>query len=380
MTTDWKAVRAEFPALEQWTYLNTATIGQVPRCATEAVRRHFERRAALACTDLFDWFNDADGIRAAAARLIHAEATDIAFVPNASVALSLLLGGLEWQPGDRVVTLEHEFPNHYYFPQLLRYRGVEFVETPWEGFYGAITPRTRVVAISAVNYTTGFRPPAEKVAAFLRERGVLLYLDGTQGLGALRFDMRAIQPDLFVADAYKWLLSPNGAGFMYVSPALRKRLQPSVIGWRSHRDWRNHENLHEGLPEFSPDAERYEGGMLGFAPLYAMGASIDMMLGIGPEVIEQRVMELTRAARALLRRAGAELLCDSSPDYESPVIAARFPASDASRLARELKSRRVLVSARHGFLRVSAHFYNDESDLERFEQALREALARSAEG
>lgn len=370
MTPDWKAVRREFPALDEWVYLNTATFGQVPRCGVEAMRKHMERRDRLACADFMDWFSDADRIRGAVARLIHCEASDIAFVQNASTALSLLLGGIDWKPGDQVVTLEHEFPNHYYFPQLLRYREVEFVETSWERLHNTITPRTRLVAVSTVNYTTGLRVPCEELASFLRDRGILLYLDGTQGLGALQYDMHAIRPDMFAVDAYKWLLSPNGAGFMYVSPELRPRLQPNVIGWRSHVGWRNHENLHEGVPEFSADAERYEGGMLAFAPLYAMGAAVEMMLGIGPETIERRVMELAAKTCGVLRAAGAGLLSDSSPHFDSPVIAARFPDRDASALARELKARNVLVSARHGFLRVSPHFYNDETDVERLRDAL----------
>ncbi len=374
MTPDWIALRTEFPALQNWTYLNTATFGQLPRCAQEAVREHFERRDRLACSDFLDWFSDADGIRATVARLIHCEASDIAFIQNASTALSLLLGGIDWKPGDQVVTLEREFPNHYYFPQLLRYREVEFIETSWDRFYDAITPRTRVVAISSVNYTTGFRAPAGEISRFLRERGILFYLDGTQGLGALQMDLATIQPDLFAVDGYKWLLSPNGAGFMYVSPKLRQSLQPSVIGWRSHRGWRDPENLHEGMPEFSETAERYEGGMLPFAPLYAMNCSIEMMLSIGLDRIEKRVMDLVRQTRDLLRASGAALACDHSPNFETPVIAAKFPHADASGLARALKSRNVVVSARHGFLRVSPHFYNDESDLERFGEALREVL------
>jgi cysteine desulfurase / selenocysteine lyase len=377
MSVDWQHVRAQFPALAGWTFLNTATFGQLPCCATEAVRRHFERRDQFACTDFLDWFSDADGIREQAARLVHCRPSDIAFIPNASSGLSLLLGGIDWKAGDRVVTLEHEFPNHYYFPQLLRYRDVEFVETCWEHFYDAITSRTRLVAISTVNYTTGFRAPLDEIAPFLRERGVLLYLDGTQSVGALEFACATVRPDLFAVDAYKWLLSPNGAGFMYVSPALRERLQPNVIGWRSHRDWRNHENLHQGLPEFNPDAERYEGGMLSFAPLYGMAASIQMMLGIGPQRIEQRVMELAEATRAVLRRAGARLLYDEAPHFDSPVIAAQLPGADSSRLVRELRARRVVVSARHGYLRVSPHFYNDVSDLDQFACALEAVRGRA---
>jgi cysteine desulfurase / selenocysteine lyase len=370
METDWVEIRGEFPSLAEWTYLNTATFGQMPRRAAEAAARHFARRDELACTDFMQWFRDADGIRARIAEFIRCQAADIAFIHNASAGLSLLLGGLDWKTGDQIVTLEDEFPNHYYYPSHLGGCGVEFVETAWEGFYGKLTPRTRLVAISTVNYSTGFRPPLEEISGELRRRGIMLYLDGTQSLGALPFDVSRIRPDLFAVDAYKWLLSPNGAGFMYVSPELRERLAPAVIGWRSHRDWRNHENLHHGVPQFATEAEKYEGGMLPFALLYAMDAVIAMMQSIGPERIERRVMELAARTQDVLRAAGAVLLADTHPHYDSQIVTARFAGRGAPAIARELQSRKVLVAARHGNLRVSPHFYNDETDLSRLAEAL----------
>src|SRR5206468_4588657 len=149
----------------------------------------------------------------------------IAFIPNASTALSMLFGGLDWKQGDQIVTLQDEFPNHYYYASHMRHRGVELVETPFGSLYDAVTPRTRVVAISSVNYSTGFRAPLAEIATFLKRRGVLLYLDGTQSVGALEMDISSIPPDMFAVDGYKWLLSPNGAGFCYVSPELRERLE-----------------------------------------------------------------------------------------------------------------------------------------------------------
>ena len=139
---------------------------------------------------------------------------------------------------------------------------MEFVETAWESFYDRSD-----AAHAAGSHQHGElfdRVPAAARRDFRRTAAarILLYLDGTQSLGALQFDVSRIRPDLFAVDAYKWLLSPNGAGFMYVSPELRERLAPAVIGWRSHRDWRNHENLHHGAPEFAAEAEKYEGGML----------------------------------------------------------------------------------------------------------------------
>lgn len=371
MATDWGEIRGEFPALAEWTYLNTATFGQMPRRAEEAVARHFARREERACTDFAGWFEDADRMRGRIAEFICAEAADIAFIQNASAGVSLLLGGLSWKTGDQIVTLKDEFPNHYYYPLELRGAGVEFVETAWENFYANLTPRTRVVAISTVNYATGFRPPLEEISETLRRRGILLYLDGTQSLGALRLDVSRVRPDLLAVDAYKWLLSPNGAAFMYVSPELRERLAPAVIGWRSDRNWRQHENLNHGALEFAATAEKYEGGMLPFALLYAMDAVIEMVQAIGAETVERRVMELAGKTRDVLRAAGAVLPGDSQPHYDSQIVTGRFAGREAGDIVRELQAGKVLVAARHGNLRVSPHFYNDEGDLGRLGEIIK---------
>lgn len=366
---DWDAVRREFPALAHWTYLNTATSGQLPRRATEAVACHFAHRDELASGDFLAWYDDADRIRAKIGRLIDCTPQDIAFVPNASTALGLLLAGLDWRPGDQILTLEHEFPNNLYAPGLLERFGVETTACPWDRFYDSVNAKTRLAILSSVNYTTGFAPPLADVAEFLRVRGVLLFVDGTQSVGALRFDAMRIQPDMLAVHGYKWLISPDGAGFFYIAPQLRERLQPNVVGWRTHRDWRNVDNLHHGTPELLSSAEKYEGGGLSFALLYGMEASLDLILEIGPDVIERRVLDLAAKARGMLRELGATVA-----DCASPIVAARFGNHDVSALARALKQKRVLVAARRGLLRVSPHFYNNEQDLEIFERALRALL------
>jgi cysteine desulfurase/selenocysteine lyase len=379
MTIDWNAIRAEFPALAHWAYLNSATYGQIPRRSVDAIARHFAHRDELACSDFLTWYDQAECMRTPIARLINATPADIAFIPNAATALGLVAGGIDWKPGDNVVTLGGEFPNQLYLPTLVESRGVEFQETAWEGingtkFYDSIDNRTRLVAISEVNYSTGFRAPIEDISRIAHSRGALVFVDGTQSVGALRFDVQQSRPDALAVHAYKWLCGPTGVGFLYVAPALRAILPPNTIGWRSHRDWRNVDNLHHGSPVLTDSAERYEGGGLAFGLLDAMAASVEWMLEIGPEAIEQRVLALAASARDRLRSLGAEVLDNG----RSQIVAARFPgyspAQDPSRLARELKARRVLVAARHGFLRVSPHFYNNESDLDRLDAELRELI------
>lgn len=366
VTVDWTAIRREFPALERWTHLNTATFGQIPERATVAIAKHFAHRDELACADFLTWFDDMDRIRGKIGRLISCAAEDVAFVPNAATALGILLGGIRWREGDRVLTLEHEFPNNLYAAGELQHSGVEVVECPPERLFESVNSRTRLVAISSVNYNTGFAPRLEEISEYLRARDVLLYIDGTQSVGALRFDVRRIQPDVLGVHGYKWLLAPNGAGFMYVRPEVREWLRPNAIGWRSHRDWRNVDNLHHGAPEFPSIAEKYEGGMIPFALLYGLEASIDLMLEIGPELIEQRVLGLAGQTRDILRRLGARV-----EEQPSSIVAAKFDGHDVSALSRALASERVLVAARRGHLRVSPHFYNDETDLQRLDDSLR---------
>jgi cysteine desulfurase/selenocysteine lyase len=355
---DWSTVRQEFPALQNWTYLNTATYGQVPGRAVEAMAAHSAARDQRACTDFLHWYDDADLMRVSMARLIHAAPDDIAFIPNAAAALGVVVTGLGINSGDNIVTLDDEFPNYQYVNAVRK--------TTWERFYDSIDTATRLVAFSEVNYATGFRPPLAEISRFCAARGVPLFVDGSQSVGALQFDVSQTPVDVLVVHGYKWLLSPTGAGFMYVSPGFRARLAPSFVGWRSHHEWRNVDSLHYGAPEFKDSAEKYEGGGLPFHLLYAMEASVNWILAIGPEAIEQRVLELAAATRAMLRRVGA-----SVDDTGSQIITARFDGRDVSKLARELSARRVVVAARHGRLRVSPHFYNDESDLDRLEAELR---------
>lgn len=354
---DWAAVRGLFPPLERWTFLNTATFGQLSTRSEQAVLDHFARRRELACSDFLSWFDDHDRLRGKIARLIHAAPDDIAFFPNASAALGVLVRGLGLQAGDEVLTLEHEFPNQIYAPL---HAGARLVEAPPERLLDSFTPRTRLVAISSVNYSTGYRAPLEEIAAECRRRGVPLYIDGTQHAGALEFDFGRIAPDMLAVNCYKWMLAPNGIAFAAVHERLRGRLEPLAIGWRSHHDWRNVTALWHGRPQLVASAEKYEAGMLPSALLYALEASVDLMLELGPAVIEQRVLELARKTRAMF--AGA------LPNEDSPIVA--VPMADAAQVAARLREQRILVSARHGLLRISPHFYNNEADIARLAEAL----------
>jgi selenocysteine lyase/cysteine desulfurase len=357
-------LRSEFPALAKLTYLDTASFGQVPRRASEAVIRHLTHRDETGSVQFLSWFDDMDRIREQAARLVNGSASDIAFVQSASTGLSYLMQGLRWKAGDEVLTLKGEFPNQVYQSAALHKFGVTHKAVAWPEFQAAVNERTRVVLLSTVNYATGFLPPMEEIERFLRERGILLYVDGTQSVGALRFDVKKVRPAMLCVDAYKWMMSPNGAGFVYVEESLRRELTPSVVGWRSDAGWRSVGSLNHGEPVFSDTAEKLEGGMIPFPSLYGMGAVLDLLLETGMDVIEARVLELAAKTRAMLTGLGAEVNTDASQ-----IVTAQL-ADPATSVAARLKAEKIFVSARHGRLRVSPHFYNNEDDIETLRAAL----------
>jgi cysteine desulfurase/selenocysteine lyase len=359
---EWEAVRKEFPSLTGRVYLNTASFGQLPRRVLEAVLGHFIHRERTAAIDFLDWFEDLQPLRKSIARLIDAEAEDIAFVQNASSGLALAVSSVDWQHNDEILTLHGEFPNQIYAAHSTA--GVLGVECEWHELETALTERTRLVIMSTVNYSTGLRADLEETVAGLKKRGVVICLDGTQSIGALRFSCAAIQPDFLIVDAYKWLNSPNGAGFVFVHPKLRERLRPNVIGWRSDQHWRNVNDLHHGAPRFGSTAEKYEAGMLPFACLYGMKASLELVEELGMEAIEGRVLELAGFIRADLAALGAEFSDCKGKCLPSQIVTARLPGVDAAVLAQRLAEQGISVSARKGSLRVSPHFYNNESDVE----------------
>jgi selenocysteine lyase/cysteine desulfurase len=346
MPVDWNAIRGEFPALNHWTYLNTATLGLIANGTRAAVDAHFRRRDEFANTDFAAWWDDTDRLRATIALCLGCSAADIAFIPNASAALALALTAVKWRDGDEILTLRDEFPNQTY--ATARLAGVRLIETDLERIYDALTPRTRMVVLSSVNYQTGLRAPWEAMVKVLRERGIFFYVDGTQSFGALVTDLAAAGPDMFAVNCYKWACAPPGAAFMYVHPDVRKYLQPAVVGWRSDAGWRDQTNLKHSDPVFSPAAEKYEGGLLAFPSLYGLQASLDHMLAIGPANIEQRVLMLAKAGGG---------------DGSSNIVTLPMPADQAPALVARLKEARIVVAARRGKLRISPHFYNNEEDM-----------------
>ncbi|HXU31716.1 MAG TPA: aminotransferase class V-fold PLP-dependent enzyme [Thermoanaerobaculia bacterium] len=375
--------RAEMPIVGRYLYLNHAAIGPLPR-------RSAERMAALArvVSETGDrrWPErnaEVERVRALAARLIGAtDPHEVAFVENTSVGLSAVAEGIDWRPGDNMVGAEGEFPSNAYPWMNVAARAgneVEYRLAPErdgriepEDLLARIDGRTRLLALSWVQYATGFRSDLARLGAACRERGALFVVDAIQGLGALAVDVEALGIDVLAAATHKWLLGPEGIGLLYVSDRVIDRLRPTRAGWRSTRtpyDWSRLDLT------FAEGAKRFECGTLNVYGLAGLGGSLEILLEAGPEAIERRVLALAERTAAGFEAAGLTLAAPRDGAFRgetSGIVAGAHPTRTPEELAEALAGRGVVVSARAGRLRAAPHFYNSEAEIDRFVAILAE--------
>jgi selenocysteine lyase/cysteine desulfurase len=313
---------------------------------------------------------EADRVRGLAARLLGArESHEVAFVENTSSALSLVAEGLDWQPGDNVVGAALEFPSNVYPWMGLASRGVEYRQV--EERDGRIDPgeilarldsRTRMLALSWVQYASGFRSDLARLGRACRERGILFVVDVIQGLGALPLDVEAGFVDVAAASAHKWLLGPEGIALLYVSDRVVERLRPARSGWRSMRDpfqWTAYDLT------WNQGARRFESGTLNAYGIVALGGSLEVLLAVGAEEIEPRVLALADLAARGLEELGFSVVSSRRRGETSGIVTAVPPGRKAQSLIKPLDERGIVVAARAGRLRIAPHFYNTADEIER---------------
>ncbi len=367
--TDWAAYRAEFPALETQAYLNTAAGAPISRAAAAAAIQYYEATERDGDVHWDDWLARVEAVRAAAAQMLGADSGEIAFVQNASAAMTLVAARLQGR-GD-VVLVRGDFPSVTY-PWMVAGHDVVFAEpgvhggATFEELERVVTPETGIVSVGLVQYRTGFRYDLRALGRFCRDRELLLVIDATQGLGAVGVDLSHGDVDFLVSSGYKWLTSGYGFGLMY---AAARHLDPAAhtaAGWRSARD---PYALVSDVLDLSDKASALELGHPPFAAIFGLGAALELLQAIGTQEIENRVLHLSTRLGQVLEDAGLRLPPTGPENQRSGIVYAEAQM-DPVRMRNELLARGVYVSARGDGIRCSTHFYNDETDLERLRDAL----------
>jgi cysteine desulfurase/selenocysteine lyase len=370
--------REEFPIAPEWAYLDHAAVSPMPNRTAEVMRQRID---TFQNPSLEDGSRERLGLLAKerAGGLMKVPAAQVALQSNLGEAMAVVANGLLWTPGDQVVIPEMEFSSLVYPWMNLQSRGVGVVwakkhgpSTPIESIEAALTDRTRVVAVSHVEFLNGYRHDMEALGKLCAERGILLAVDATQSLGVLPIDAAAWQADVVAAHGYKWMMAFHGIAVLYVSERAMDRIAPTLPGRQSVSG--GFESLDFAL-DWHPDARRYESGGPSWIGAAAIATSLGIVEDIGIEAASRQAMGV--ASRVLDGLAGLPLkiMSDLDPAHRSQIVA--FTSGSEERdaeLVRELRARHVYVGKRNMGIRVACHFWNTEDDADRLIDGLRELL------
>lgn len=370
-----------FPHIAQGkVYLNHAATSPLSSRVVEAMTAHLHERSCGWIDNYPDDVKKKDECRGFVQKIIHAESPDrIALVGSTSEALNIVSSGLPWQSGDRVILNEMEFPANVYPYLPLRRRGVEldFLKCPDhkitpEKIAAALTPRTRVVALSAVQFLTGYRADLATIGDLCRQRGIFLVVDGIQAVGGVQIDVQKMKIDALAAGCQKWQMAPHGTGFLYLTETLQEKITPQHVGWLAARDPWDFFNFDQPL---ASSARRYEGGTLNIPGIWAMHTALRTLLEFGLPEIENHILALTQILTDELQNLDSiELLSPFATKERAGIVTVQLPASiDVNAVFQQISAQKITISLRDGKLRYSPHFYNSPEEIMLAVEATREA-------
>ena len=362
-----------YPITRQYIFMNHAGVSPMSERARAAVEAMAGQLTAKPLTSPLA-MEEADRLRELLARLFTCGADHIALTRSTAHGISLLAAGLDWQAGDNVVGARGEYPANVYPWVALGRRGVEFRMADNTG--GRVTPesvlelvdaRTRVVALSHVEFWNGYRVDLETIGEECRKRGVILAVDAIQSAGALKLDFARLPVDYAAAGSYKWLLGTQGIGFAWCHPDLLPRIRPVLVGTSSVRDRLNYFSYPTDRVDFETTARRLEEGNPSLLDMAAFAASVDVFLEVGPEVVERRVLDLALRLAEGLDRQGYEVIGPWPRDAgeRSGIVSFRKPGSPPQEILRDLQASRIVGRIHADFVRLSPHFYNTEDEVDR---------------
>lgn len=369
-------LRALFPVTQRAIYLNHAAISAPPTPTIQAIQGYLDDVSQNGSLNFRSWLAVKESARKMLAGLLGARPEQVAFVRNTSDALSSVANGLTWQPGDNIVTFRHEFPSNIY--PWLRLRDVFGVEVRMcaerdgrvdpDDLLSLIDAKTRVVAISYVQYTSGFRSDLERIARAVRAHDGLLVVDVIQALGVVPTDVESQLVDAAAGACHKWLLTPEGVGFLYLSDRARERIQPTLVGWVSVPNPDDTDNFEQG---WNRGTLPWESGTSPVGLMHGLEASLKLISEVEVTVIHNRLAELTDYLCEHLPKGEYELLSSRLPGEKSQIVSIRHRGQYSPMdLFSYFKGKSVVTAPRGRGLRISPHFYNTFEEIEQFVRLL----------
>jgi cysteine desulfurase/selenocysteine lyase len=356
--------RNEFPVTRNLIYLNHAAVAPLCRRASDAMKQLAEDACSFGSLHYDEWLDAYQGLRRAAATLVNASPAEIAIVKNTSEGISTVALGLDWKPGDRIVAFEEEFPANCYPWLRLEQQGVQVIRLSIYDSLEKIATAVqgaRLLAISYVNYLSGYRVDLNALGRLCREAGCFFFVDAIQGLGALPLDVQESRIDALAADGHKWMLGPEGNGILFVRREWLDRIQPVEFGWTNPAGYADYSSRDMTL---RPDAGRYECGTLNTIGCFGLRAAIEFLLEIGVDQVTQAVLALADQLESGLRARGYEVMTPRKPETGSGIVSFRHPRINCRTIVSELKKNKVIAAPRQDWVRMSPHFYIAPEEIE----------------
>jgi selenocysteine lyase/cysteine desulfurase len=363
---------SEFPWTADTAYLNNASIGPIPERTRRILDAFNAKRTAPHLLPDRDLFAGLQAARDAVARLVNADTGEIALATNTGFGLNLAARALPLGPGDRVILSDREFPANVYPWLMLRKQGVEVTLAPCtrEGWpdedylLSALRdPRVKVLAVSFVQFSNGFRADLKKLSAATRANGTILVVDGIQGVGNSVLDVRETPVDILACGGQKWLLSPWGSGFVYVRKELIPTLEPAMTGWMAFEGTDDFSRLTEYNPTFRADARRFEMITLPYQDFYGFTQSVELLLEIGIAEIAEVTRSLHEPIFAWADAHGMRVVSPRDERHRSAILC--IAPEEPVEAYHALKRARIVCSLREGAIRLSPHCYNTVGEMEK---------------
>ena len=374
MTFDVERLRKEeFPwaAANESIYLNTASTGPLPRRTVNAVARFTEMRAAPHRMTQEIQFGTLTRSRELIAKMIGARPTEIALATNTGFGINIAAAALPLGKGDVVLGFEQEFPaNIYPWMSAAKQRGFEFralaaprgVQSQDALLDAMRAPNVKAVAISWVEFASGYRFDLDAIGAECKRRGIFFVVDAIQGLGPAMLDTRRTHIDILSCGAQKWLLSPWGAGFVYVRGELIPGLEPGFVSWMGVRGSDDFNKLVDYDLTWRDDARRFEFITLPFQEFAGLNASLELFVEIGLENIVGHTNDLVNQILDWADAKGVEVVTPHAPAHRAGIVALRFPDSDVR--SERLRAVGVVHSVREGAIRLAPYFFNTAGEID----------------
>ena len=369
----FRALRAaEFPWTADTVYLNNASTGPIPERSRRALDEFTAKRTAPHLLPDRELQAGLQAGRAAVARLINADVTEIALATNTSHGLNLAARALPLRPGDVVLVSDREFPANVYPWLLLKKQGTEVELAPcgpegWPDEDYLVErlhdPRVRLLAVSFVQFSNGYRADLGRLGAACRANGTFLVVDGIQGVGNSVLDVRETPVDILACGGQKWLLSPWGSGFVYVRRELISALEPAVTGWMAFEGTDDFSRLTEYNPTFRADARRFEMVTLPYQDFVGMTTSVAMLADLGVEDIQRYTRGLHEPVFRWADENGVRVASPRDDAHRSAIVC--LAPDHPAEAYHALKRAHVVCSLREGAIRLAPHCYNTVEEMER---------------